>query len=155
MNDENLIPHSKRSKNEARENGKKGGKASGVTRRRKKAMKALAVELMNLPVGKSAQKDLKKLGIPADDMTNSMWVLVSMLQAATDGNVRAAEFLQTTMGESPALALKKKELALKEKALKQGVTVGGETSSGMLQLVESLKAAGEGDGISEVGQESL
>ena len=28
MNDENLIPHSKRSKNEARENGKKGGKAT-------------------------------------------------------------------------------------------------------------------------------
>ena len=152
---EDLIPLSKRTKDEQKKITQKGGKASGVTRRRKKAMKALAKELMALPVSGKHVKDLKKLGVEADSMNNSMLMLVSMLQAALDGNVRAAEFLQNTMGESPSLELKKKELALKEKALKQGAVVNAEASSGMLQLVESLKAAGEDDGISEVGQESL
>lgn len=45
MNDENLIPNSKRSPKEVRENGRKGGLASGRSRREKsnlrKAMQAL------------------------------------------------------------------------------------------------------------------
>ena len=44
---ENLIPTNKRSKEEARELGKKGGQASGVARRKKIMMKDLAMELLN------------------------------------------------------------------------------------------------------------
>ncbi len=36
LNDKNLVPFSNRSESEARENGRKGGRKSGETRRRKK-----------------------------------------------------------------------------------------------------------------------
>ena len=41
MNDNNLIPTNRRTKSEAREIGKKGGKASGKRRREKREMKEL------------------------------------------------------------------------------------------------------------------
>lgn len=123
MNDENLIPYNKRSKNEARENGKKGGMASGESRRRKKAIRTLAKELMGLPVSKVNEEKLKTLGVSSGSMSNSMLVLVSMLQEAVKGNVRAAEFLRDTMGESPVLELKRKELKLKEEVAKKAAGV--------------------------------
>ena len=39
---ENLIPFSERSEEEARESGRKGGKASGVARRRKADLRKIA-----------------------------------------------------------------------------------------------------------------
>ena len=39
---ENLIPFSERSEEEARENGRKGGKASGVARRKKADLRKIA-----------------------------------------------------------------------------------------------------------------
>ena len=49
MNDENLIPHSRRSKSEARENGKKGGIASGRARRDKRDSIERMKMLLQLP----------------------------------------------------------------------------------------------------------
>ena len=45
---ENLIPFSKRSKDEAREYGSKGGKASGESRRRKAAMRDTMNRLLTM-----------------------------------------------------------------------------------------------------------
>ena len=50
MNDENLIPIANRSPEEVRAMGKKGGIASGVTRRRKRALKEAADLYLSLPV---------------------------------------------------------------------------------------------------------
>lgn len=49
MNDENLIPHSRRSKSEARENGKKGGIASGIARRDKRDSRERMKMLLTMP----------------------------------------------------------------------------------------------------------
>ena len=94
MNEQNLIPTNKRSKAEARELGRKGGKASGEARRRSKtfreaALAALQVEQdFNLPNG-------EKLHATARD-----GVVLGMLQAAQRGNPKAAKWLADILGES-------------------------------------------------------
>lgn len=47
MNDENLIPTTKRSKSEARANSRKGGIASGIARRKKADLRRQAQELLD------------------------------------------------------------------------------------------------------------
>lgn len=47
MNNSNLIPADQRTKDEARENGRKGGIASGQARREKKLLKKSILERMN------------------------------------------------------------------------------------------------------------
>lgn len=49
-NEQNLIPMDQRSKNEARELGREGGRASGVARRRKKKLREAAELYLSLPV---------------------------------------------------------------------------------------------------------
>ena len=49
-NEKNLIPYSERSENEARENGRKGGIASGESRRKRKLLKDSMNALLELPV---------------------------------------------------------------------------------------------------------
>lgn len=44
---ENLIPFSERTEEEARENGRKGGKASGVARRRKADLRRMAQDILD------------------------------------------------------------------------------------------------------------
>jgi hypothetical protein len=46
-NEQNLIPGNMRSQSEARENGKKGGKASGVARKRKADLRRMAQEVLD------------------------------------------------------------------------------------------------------------
>lgn len=54
-----IIPNSERSPKELKEMGRKGGKASGQSRRNKKLIKALADEIINTNV---KNEDLKTLG---------------------------------------------------------------------------------------------
>lgn len=123
-NEENLIPFSERSESEARELGKKGGKASGKSRRRKKAMRQAASMLlgMEVPASGSLSETLKTrlaaFGYSGDDATFQDVLLASVLMEALKGDVRAAEFMRDTAGESPALALKKQELQLRKSELK-------------------------------------
>ena len=44
---ENLIPFSERTEEEARENGRKGGKASGAVRRRKADLRRMAQDILD------------------------------------------------------------------------------------------------------------
>jgi hypothetical protein len=55
---ENLIPFSERSKEEARESGRKGGKASGVARRRKADLRKIAEGMIT---GDISEKMIKSL----------------------------------------------------------------------------------------------
>ena len=58
-NEKNLVPFSERSESEARENGRKGGIASGKARRRNKSLKEAADYFLSLPV--SDQRSWNKL----------------------------------------------------------------------------------------------
>lgn len=122
-NEQNLIPVNKRTKSEQREIQKKGGIASGETRRKKKSMKQAMNTLLSLPVTDDDNKEkLISLGIDPDDADNQMVVMATMMQKALNGNVSAAQFIASITGnvsmsesEREKIKLEKKRLKLEEK----------------------------------------
>lgn len=99
-NAENLIPMDKRSQSEARELGKKGGVASGVSRRAYKSLKQAAKAFFK------------------ENDSAAMAVIQALYEEACAGNVKAVEKLQDLIGETvqrEELALKKKQIAKQEK----------------------------------------
>lgn len=84
---ENLIPANKRSLEEARENGKKGGIKSGEVRREKKLFKeALLVAL-------EAKDDEGIYGLTK--------IIAGIVNEAQKGNPKAFEVIRDTIGEKP------------------------------------------------------
>ena len=116
MNDGNLIPLSARSKSEQRAIQSKGGKASGVSRSFKSSLK----------------RKLKDNPSLIDD------VIDVLIQEAVDGkNLKAADMLIDLLGET--VALKRKELRLKEAAQKDK----SETDTETPMLYQALEEADE------------
>ena len=102
MNESNLIPNSERSPEEVRENGRKGGIASGKARREKKLFKEQIELLLSLPLkDEKAKKQLEKLGIDTENIDNQMAMVISMWQKAIKGDVQAFNTLRDTVGEKP------------------------------------------------------
>ena len=81
-NAENLIPMDKRSQSEARELGKKGGIASGASRRAYRSLKQAA----------------KAFFKENDDA--AMQLIQALYEEARNGNVKALEKLQDLIGET-------------------------------------------------------
>lgn len=80
------------SHDEAVENGRKGGIASGEARRRKKTMRELAQALSVAEIkDERARKSLKQLGFDDDELTNNALVVGSVLKAATKGSIAAVD----------------------------------------------------------------
>jgi hypothetical protein len=80
MNEENLIPFSERSKEEARTLGRKGGINSGKSRRQRKTLKE---ELLLLLAEGDTQKNIS----------------VALIQQALEGNTKAFEVIRDSIGE--------------------------------------------------------
>lgn len=101
-NNGNLIPTSQRSKSEAKELGRKGGKKSGEVRRAKKLFRETCELLLSMDCKmEKAKEAMKKMGIPENEQTNQMAITISMLKAALGGNVQAYNTLRDTTGEKP------------------------------------------------------
>ena len=107
-NEDNLIPMSERSKEEARELGRKGGIASGEARRRKKTLKEQFDLLLSLPVkeeGKIGQRIkmiADDLGIPPEELDNQMAMCLNMFSASMSKKPEQAfASIQATIGEKP------------------------------------------------------
>lgn len=104
----NLTPFTSEN---ASEMGRKGGKASGIARLRKKTMK----EQMDLLLSKTANLDsinngekikeqLEILGIPVEEIDNQMLLVVSMYQTALvqgKNQVPAFVAVRDTVGDKP------------------------------------------------------
>lgn len=91
MNDKNLVPFNERTESEKREIAKKGGRASGEARRRKKTMSELARQIANAPISQEKTKrQLKELGID-EDLTNNALVTASVFKSAVKGNMQAVD----------------------------------------------------------------
>ena len=123
MNEKNLTPFSERSVSEAREAGSKGGKASGETRRRKRDMKQKMKALLELPAAANDKEQLQALGVDPDDMDNEMVLVMAMFLGAAGGDVKAFDRVMQLLGKDighEELALRKRELKLKEKASSEG-----------------------------------
>lgn len=109
LNPENLDPV--RSKEEARRRGSAGGRASGESRRRKRAMREVLDDLLQMPIRKGATQNVESL---ADIMTPNgkvnllngkinvtveQAVLLGQVMLALNGNTKAATFLRDTAGQ--------------------------------------------------------
>lgn len=119
-NEKNLIYGNKLSRNEARENGKKGGIKSGESRRAKKAAKDYLKMILDLPITKdNIKKKLEELGIGEEYYTNEMLVTFNLFNlAASEGDLNAIKYIDERTGKNPQLKLKREELAIKKRELK-------------------------------------
>lgn len=123
MNNENLKkgnPDTQfRSGREAVENGRKGGIASGVSRNFRGAMK-------------------KRI---RDNPELIDKILDSLEEKACNGDFKALELILELVGESPKqmeIALKKKELKLKEKLISKSDDISYDVRAEVEQLIEQI-----------------
>ena len=94
-NPENLKGHeftSDQSREEAARNGRKGGKASGEARRRRKELR----ELVNIAFERVVSHDKDGRPITADEA-----MVLKQLQNALDGDTKAFVVLRDTAGQQP------------------------------------------------------
>ena len=98
-NEQNLIPMEQRSPEEAREMGRKGGRASGVSRRRKKSLREAADLYLSLPVSnRRAWNKISAEGVDQDDIDNQMAMIIGLTQKAIKGDAKAAKIIVDLIG---------------------------------------------------------
>ena len=115
--EDNLIPNNERSPSEVRENGRKGGVASGEARRKKKTMRELAVIVNSLPLSPKNKAQLPD-GIKEDEMTFQMGFIIKVYQQALKGDTKAmklwVELSNTLDEERNKLEIKKLKAEIKK-----------------------------------------
>ncbi len=100
-NEQNLIPITDRSSNEAREMGRKGGIASGAARRRKRSLKEAADLYLSLPVTDNRiWNQLAIDGVDPEDIDNQMAIIVGLSKRAMLGDAKAAKVVVEMLGEN-------------------------------------------------------
>lgn len=91
-NEQNLIPTTKRSKDEARENSRKGGIASGEARRRKRDLRRALEALLDKNMGRN--KD-------GEEVSGAEALALKQFEKALKGDTRAFEVIRDTAGQKP------------------------------------------------------
>lgn len=112
MNDQNLIPTTKRTEKEARELSIKGGKRSGEVRRQRKTQREQLELLMSLPMRNAKLKSqiMETMGIGEEELNNQMAMNVAMFKLVLSGgkgSVQAYNSITELLGDKDE---KKKEL---------------------------------------------
>jgi len=98
MAQEDLIPTNKRTKEEAKELGRKGGLASGKSRRRKRQFRDELEMLLPLTdKGKDGQPIINPL--TGRKQTVQQSITMQLLLKARKGDVKAAKLILDTLGE--------------------------------------------------------
>lgn len=105
-NEKNLIPHSQRSKEEARENGRKGGQRSGEVRRQKKTIAEFLKLWADKEVDEKNKETLKKSGLD-EEATNRTLLILPLIKKALMGDIKALQMIIDLLGED-----KKKDLEI-------------------------------------------
>lgn len=101
---DNLRPYrftSEQSREKAAEAGRKGGRASGVAKRKKKAMREVLEAMLSLPMKGGKVDKLKSFtDIQNANMTVEQAILAAqILKAVQKGDTRAATFIRDTAGQ--------------------------------------------------------
>ena len=91
MNEQNLIPTNKRSKEEVRRNSSKGGKKSGEVRKQKAELKKLFMQFANMRPTEKESKQLVAMGFDDENLTNMTAYVVSLFKNGAKGNSKALE----------------------------------------------------------------
>ena len=101
-NEQNIVPYqfdSSQSREEAAKNGAAGGRASGVSRRRKKSLREAAELYLSLPVSdKRAWNRLARDGVEPEDVDNQMAIIAGLAMKAIKGDSKAAKVLFDLIG---------------------------------------------------------
>ncbi|MBR3385232.1 MAG: hypothetical protein IKG69_08565 [Atopobiaceae bacterium] len=93
-NNQNLKGHeftSEQSREEAAENGRKGGIASGAARRTRRAMRDALDELLSNTYQ----------GADGRELDGTTLLMIAAVNKARKGDMRALEFIRSTIGEDP------------------------------------------------------
>lgn len=150
MNDENLIPTTKRTKKEVREMTTKGGKRSGEVRRQRKTQREQLELLMSLPLKNiKAKEQIKNLGIEDAEINNQMAMNVAMFNLILKGGkgaVQAYNSINDLIGDNEKRKLElekaKEEIArlkLEQEKLKRELGNGSEDFEDLTPLAELLR----------------
>lgn len=104
MAKEDLIPFNQLTEEEQKELARKGGKASGKARRKKKALKEIAEMLGRTVAPDSILDDLRDKGLigPDEKVTFDEAVMLAQYLKAARGNVQSALYLRDTSGQKPS-----------------------------------------------------
>lgn len=90
---------------ERRENGRKGGIASGEAKRRKKAMRERLEVLLELPLKEGRSADLDSIknfaALKGKNITVQDALMLAQIQKALKGDTTAATFVRDTVGDKP------------------------------------------------------
>ena len=92
MNDENLVPMSKRSKDEVREIARKGGIKSGESRRRKKDLYQITSMMLNAELNDNGKEQVMKIlgeELPEEALTTNALMVAGQIKSAIKGNTKA------------------------------------------------------------------
>ena len=129
-NEENLKPV--RTKSEARERGRNGGKASGKSRRRKAALRDTMNRLLTMQVDVTGLSEV--LLADGGESTYEEVIGMAMIEQAMAGNVKAYQAIMQTVGQTVKsdsdLENQQADTELK-RAKKQAVTGENETDVDM------------------------
>ena len=103
-NEKNLMPiqevNSNRTREQHSEDSRKGGVASGVSRRRKRSLKEAADLYLSLPVSdRKMWNKISRRGVDPEDIDNQMAMIIGLTMAATAGNAKAAKVIVDLLGE--------------------------------------------------------
>lgn len=90
-----------RSGEEAVENGRKGGIASGQARREKKTIQKILADLLDGQIKDSPQfaKLASKMGVESDKSIKDIFTMVCLLNSVKSGNLSDLERLSKLLGE--------------------------------------------------------
>ena len=116
-----LIPLNERTKEEQRRIASEGGKASGVARRQRKAIKETVEMILGLPVmDRKEWNELAKMGLDPEEITQQAALAMAIIQNAKKrGSPGDLETLAKLLGEGIGKAQQETEddpitIALKE-----------------------------------------
>lgn len=99
-NEKNLIPFDQRTEEEQRDIRSAGGKASGVSRRRKRSLKEAADLYLSLTVSdRRVWNKIARRGVDPEDIDNQMAMVIGLTMAATAGDAKAAKVIVDLLGE--------------------------------------------------------
>ena len=103
-NEKNLMPiqevNSNRTREQHSEDSRKGGVASGVSRRRKRSLKEAADLYLSLPVtDRRTWNKIARRGVDPEDIDNQMAMIIGLTIAATAGDAKAAKVIVDLLGE--------------------------------------------------------
>lgn len=150
MNEQNLIPTTKRTKKEVREMTTKGGKRSGEVRRQRKTQREQLELLMSLPLKNvKAKEQIKSLGIEDTEINNQMAMNVAMFNLILKGGkgaVQAYNSINDLIGDNEKRKLElekaKEEIArlkLEQEKLKRELGNGSEDFEDLIPLAELIR----------------